>query len=247
MNIQPILEGNYFHIYNRGVNGEDLFKKETDYYYFLDRYEFYCGKILDTLAYCLMKNHFHLVAYVNENVEEPRRDGNGMFRLNASKQLGHLFNCYAQTINAANDRTGPLFESPFERKMIDNNDYLKTMIHYCHENPVHHGFRKDAKEWEFSSYRSVFGGEAMLVSIDHLLRIFGSRGQFEESYRNYKSAPTASKGPVGGGFEEFVRSGFEKFDRGGFEEPVRSGFEESIVYHPFFNSADGFLGRRPGN
>ena len=120
MDIQPITEGQYFHIYNRGVNGENLFKEKRNYYYFLEQYKFYCSDILETIAYCLLKNHFHLLVYVKENVEVPRRDGKGMFRLNASKQLGHLFNSYAQSINKAHNRTGPLFESPFERKLVDD-------------------------------------------------------------------------------------------------------------------------------
>jgi putative transposase len=92
MNIQPIIEGQYFHIYNRGVNGETLFKEKRNYYHFLQQYKLYCSDVMDTLAYCLLKNHFHLLVYIKENVEVPRKDGQGMFKMNASKQLGHFFN-----------------------------------------------------------------------------------------------------------------------------------------------------------
>lgn len=34
MDIQTLEEGKYFHIYNRGVNGEDIFKEQRNYYYF---------------------------------------------------------------------------------------------------------------------------------------------------------------------------------------------------------------------
>lgn len=95
MYIQPIIEGEYFHIYNRGVNSENLFKEKRNYYFFLEQYKFYCSDALETLAYCLLKNHFHLLVRIKENAAVPRRDGKeGMFRLNASKQLGHLFNSY---------------------------------------------------------------------------------------------------------------------------------------------------------
>ena len=151
MYIQPITEGQYFHIYNRGVNSEDLFKEKRNYYFFLEQYKFYCGDVLETLAYALLKNHFHLLVRIKENVEVPRKDGKGMFRMNASKQLGHLFNSYAQSINKAHQRTGPLFESPFERKLVDNESYIMSMICYCHRNPVHHRFVDDLRSWEFSS------------------------------------------------------------------------------------------------
>ena len=59
MNLQPITEGNYFHIYNRGVNGENIFKEEKNYYFFLAQYKKYCAPVFETLAYALLKNHFH--------------------------------------------------------------------------------------------------------------------------------------------------------------------------------------------
>ena len=80
MEIQPLIEGQYFHIYNRGVNSENLFKDERNYHYFLQQYKFYCTDVLETLAYCLLKNHFHLFVYIKQNVEVPRRDGEGMFK-----------------------------------------------------------------------------------------------------------------------------------------------------------------------
>lgn len=150
MNIQPVTEGQYFHIYNRGVNGENIFKEKGNYYLFLERYRFYCSDILQTLAYCLLKNHFHLLVYVKENVEVPRRDGKDrLFKLNASKQLGHLFNSYAQSVNKMYNRTGPLFESPFERKLVDDEQYIMSMIWYCHRNPLHHGFVDDLRDGSF--------------------------------------------------------------------------------------------------
>jgi putative transposase len=185
MNIQPIIEGQYFHIYNRGVNGEDIFKEERNYYYFLQQYKLYCSDVQKTLAYCLLKNHFHLLVYIKENVEVPRKDGRGMFKMNASKQLGHFFNSYAQSINKAYKRTGPLFESPFERRLVDDESYLVSMIFYCHRNAVHHGFVKDLREWKFSSYHSILSGDSSLVAADEVIKRFGSISRFEESHKNF--------------------------------------------------------------
>ena len=185
MYIQSLIEGEYFHIYNRGVNGEDLFKEKKNYYYFLEQYKYYCAEILETLAYCLLKNHFHLTVRVKENMEVPRHDGKGMFRLNASKQLGHLFNSYAQSINPAYRRTGPLFESPFERKLIEDDSHLVSAIHYCHWNPVHHGFVADPRDWEFSSYRAISANDNTIIAVDKPLSYFGNIDCFQESHRTY--------------------------------------------------------------
>lgn len=182
MDIQPIIEGQYFHIYNRGVNGEDLFKEERNYHYFLQQYKLYCSDVLETLAYCLLKNHFHLLVYVKENVEVPRRDGQAMFKMNASKQLGHFFNSYAQSINKAHQRTGPLFESPFERKLVDNEAWLKSMIYYCHRNAQHHDFVRDFREWKFSSYNAIIRNDNTLVAAEKVIQQFGDVAAFEKAH-----------------------------------------------------------------
>lgn len=183
MYIQPIIEGQYFHIYNRGVNSENLFKEKRNYYFFLEQYKFYCVDILETLAYCLLKNHFHLLVYVKENVEVSRKDGNGMFKLNASKQLGHFFNSYAQSINKAYQRTGPLFESPFERKLVDDESYIMSMIYYCHRNPLHHGFVDDLSDWEFSSYHPILKKDNSLVAAEKVINRFGNVSNFEKAHK----------------------------------------------------------------
>ncbi len=184
MNIQSIIEGQYFHIYNRGVNGENLFREEKNYYYFLEQYRYYCADILETLAYCLLKNHFHLLVRVKKNIEIPRTDGKeGTYRLNASKQLGHFFNSYAQSVNKTYNRTGPLFESPFERKLVDDETYLVSMIYYCHRNPVHHGFVSDLREWKFSSYHPIMENDNSIVTASEVIKRFGNISHFEETHK----------------------------------------------------------------
>lgn len=182
MNIQPLIEENYFHLYNRGVNSEDIFKEHRNYYYFLEQYQYYCADVFDTFAYALLKNHFHLFVYVNENVIVPRYDGKGNIRLNASKQLSHFFNSYTQSINKAYKRTGPLFESPFERKLVDDNSYFTDMIFYCHYNPQLHGFVKDFKDWEFTSYAHILSNNEMICSSQKVLGWFGNQEMFEKAH-----------------------------------------------------------------
>jgi putative transposase len=200
MYIQPLIEGAYFHIYNRGVNGENLFKEERNYYYFLQQYIQYCSDVFETFSYALLKNHFHLLVYVKENVEIPKHNKQGMMKLNASKQLSHFFNSYAQSINKAYHRTGPLFESPFERKLIGNENYLTSMIYYCHYNAQLHDFVKDFKSWEFSSYQSVLKNNNSFLSSRKVLDWFGGVSAFEKAHINrYDTAETGKWG-----IEDFI-------------------------------------------
>jgi hypothetical protein len=54
----PLEPGHYYHIYNRGNNGENLFVEDENYRFFLDKYAKYCYPVFDTFSYCLLKNHF---------------------------------------------------------------------------------------------------------------------------------------------------------------------------------------------
>ena len=65
----PLLYDTYYHIYNRGVNGENLFVEERNYDLFLKLYEKHLAPVTDLFAYCLLKNHFHLSLRVKSEEE----------------------------------------------------------------------------------------------------------------------------------------------------------------------------------
>ena len=183
MEIETLTEGNYFHIYNRGVNGENLFKEEKNYFYFIQQYKKYCSDIFETYAYALLKNHFHLLVFVKENVSVFRSDGKGVIQLNASKQLSHFFNSYAQAINKSYNRTGSLFESPFERKLVINDEYISSLIYYCHYNAQLHGMVSDFKDWPYSSYHPILENNNNIVAVDRVLEWFGGRQPFIDQHQ----------------------------------------------------------------
>ena len=105
--------GYYYHIYNRGNNGQNLFRDKINYNFFLQRYGQYCYPVLDTYAYCLMNNHFHLLVRVRRpkeiktciaNRNSDRNLGDKLIRKEwspklVSQQLGHVFNSYTQAFN----------------------------------------------------------------------------------------------------------------------------------------------------
>ncbi len=59
-------EGNFYHIYNRTVDRKPMFKNDGNYEFFLRKYDHYLSPVLDTYAYCLLGNHFHLLVRVAE-------------------------------------------------------------------------------------------------------------------------------------------------------------------------------------
>lgn len=56
----PLLYDTYYHIYNRGVNGENIFFEERNYDLFLRLYEKHLLPVTDLFAYCMLRNHFHV-------------------------------------------------------------------------------------------------------------------------------------------------------------------------------------------
>ena len=63
--LQKLLPEHTFHIYNRGINGQLVFFQEKNYPFFLKKYASYTKDYLDTYAYCLLPNHFHILANVH--------------------------------------------------------------------------------------------------------------------------------------------------------------------------------------
>jgi putative transposase len=93
----PLQLGSYYHIYNRGNNRENLFREERNYHHFLKLYARYIPPIADTYAYCLLKNHFHVLVRLKTAAEQSRNAK----VLSPSQQLGNLFNAYSKAINKA--------------------------------------------------------------------------------------------------------------------------------------------------
>jgi len=108
----PLLFDQYYHIFNRGNNRENIFIEERNYRYFLELYAHHINSIADTYAYCLLHNHFHLLVRIKSKAEiHAYRDLEAQKVSSPSLQFGNLFNAYTKAINQAYQRTGSLFQS----------------------------------------------------------------------------------------------------------------------------------------
>jgi putative transposase len=63
---EPLDFGRSYHIYNKGINGQEIFLYSNHYERFLRLYEKHIDSIADTFAWCLMKNHFHFLVKIKE-------------------------------------------------------------------------------------------------------------------------------------------------------------------------------------
>ncbi len=180
---QPILHGNYYHIYNRGNNGIDVFLDNDSYYYFLRLYAKYVEPVAETFAWCLLKNHFHLLVRIkNKNeIDESQLTYNTTEKpkvIDPSRQFSHLLNAYTQAINKRHNRTGSLFETTFERKLVTNEKYLQQLIFYIHNNPVHHGFVKQMSLYPWSSYDTVTSDKPTKLMRAEVIELFSDLENF---------------------------------------------------------------------
>lgn len=134
---------------------------------------FLACNVAETYAYCLLKNHFHLLIRTRseEEILKPKKkeifakgDAQSEDFLKESEKksvswhlsnsFASLFKSYAQAINIAHKRTGRLFEEPFRRVLVDNDAYFTELIYYIRHNSQKHGFVKDFRDYPHSSYHS---------------------------------------------------------------------------------------------
>jgi REP element-mobilizing transposase RayT len=186
-NIPPLAFGNFYHIYNRGNNRENVFIQERNYIYFMELWWKHTFQIAETYAYCLLRNHFHAVVYIR-NQEDLTRDLTGFQNLSGlkadfkikepSQYFSNLFNAYTRGVNLATQRTGALFERPFERILVTNEAYFLRLVVYVHQNPQKHKFVEDFRDWNYSSYHELIANLPTRLQRDKLLELFGSKPDF---------------------------------------------------------------------
>jgi putative transposase len=166
--------GQYYHIYNRGNNKENIFIEDKNYKYFLEKMKKYLLPIADVYAYCLLKNHFHVVLRIKDKDELPEK-----LKEKVHLPFSNLFNSYAKSINTSYNRSGSLFQEHLQRNRIENEEYLKQLIVYVHLNPVKHKFSKSFETYLHSSYRSFISNKETSIDRDFILGLFGGLENFK--------------------------------------------------------------------
>ena len=99
--ITPIIGGSYYHIYNRGINRQNIFFNDNNYRYFLKLMDQFITPYVSVLAYALMQNHFHLVIKVNSFLKTDSIEitNDGEIGRIVSNQFRKLFIAYSMALN----------------------------------------------------------------------------------------------------------------------------------------------------
>jgi len=223
LRIDPFITGEYYHLYNRGVDKRIIFKSKNDYERFLmllfvsnsnsqsfrlDNLINQQRKTFDEIlvldkgeplvsigAWCLMANHFHLL--VRQEI-----DG-GITKFMRKLGVG-----YSMYFNIKYQRAGALFGGLFKSKLIGTDDnYMRQLFGYIHINPLEIAFpewkdkinqspadmKKFIESYRYSSYPDYIGANRVEKSIIN-------PGNFPDYFQGNKS------------FREFVENYFISAD-----------------------------------
>jgi len=144
-------EGEYYHVYNRGVDKRSIFQDEDDFKRFLKVTQKLLGEGLlgdshrrplqvQLFAYCLNPNHFHL-----------------LFKLvgvgDLTKFMHSLGTSYTMYFNKKNGRSGRLFANTFKAVHVDSEAQLIWLLTYINFNAEIHGVIARAQDYVWCSCR----------------------------------------------------------------------------------------------
>jgi len=177
--------GNFYHIYNRGVDKRDVFLSQDDYVRFMKSMEEFNttepvggifaasfhpphrkrgSRLVDIICYCLNPNHFHLI------LEQLISGGISEF----TRRLGG----YTKYFNSKYKRSGVLFQGPAQYSHIDSNEYLLYVSAYVNLNFKVHRLRHSMSKSSWDEY--VGKEKAAFCKKDIILDQFKSAREYEE-------------------------------------------------------------------
>src|SRR5690606_21413557 len=123
----------------------------------------------------LLKNHFHLLIQVKDDIEIDNKK--------LHQPFSNLFNAYTKAINKKYGREGSLFKKNFRRELIKDEKQLINTILYIHLNPVKHGFTEDFKSYDNSSFQAIISEKATQLKREYVISLFENKENFIASHQ----------------------------------------------------------------
>ena len=159
-NVMEFVDGNLYHIYNRGNNRTRLFFNHENYTCFLNKVREYMVPVCDIINYSLMPNHFHFLIHANSITETVVKRALASSNV-LSEAIRNLLSSYAKILNHQQDKTGNLFQQNTNAKCLTSENakksYSNTCFHYIHQNAWKAGLVPRMEEWEYCSFLDYMG------------------------------------------------------------------------------------------
>ena len=139
--------GALYHVSAKGQGGGRLFHDAEDAERFLTILSRVCCRFdWAVMAFCLLPDRFELVV-------ETRR-------ANLSVGMRRLSGLFGQTFNRRHSRHGPVFQGRFKAVLVDRQLYLADVCREVLRAPVEAGLAAQARDWRWSSCRTMLKGKA---------------------------------------------------------------------------------------
>ena len=91
-----------------------------------------------------------------------------------SRSIGYMQFRFGQDYNRRHRSAGPLWQSRFKSKLVEDQRYLVQLVAYIHLNPVSAGIVKDPAEHGLSGHRELLAKDGdPLVAPEQTLMLFG--------------------------------------------------------------------------
>ena len=172
MRLIRIAPGEHYHIFNRAVNKQVIFHEIGDYARFLFLILYFQSPInfpqigrlvkqfvkssafdimnedeiikkrrVELVAFCIMPNHFHLI------IKESDEGG-------ITSYMQRVLTSYSKYYNTKYEKSGHVFQGPYQAVHISNNRQLLHLSAYIHRNPreISKWFNKE-DQYQWSSYQ----------------------------------------------------------------------------------------------
>jgi REP element-mobilizing transposase RayT len=152
------------HVFARGVRKHAIYLDDVDRHSYL----VLLGQVVvrqgwRCLAYCLMKNHVHLL------VETPQP--------NLAAGMHRLHGLHAQAFNKRHGHSGHVFQGRYGAVNVLWTSQLLAVARYIALNPVEAGLCEEPVAWPWGSHAAVVGGTApRWLDVARLLDYFGADG-----------------------------------------------------------------------
>ena len=146
----------------RGNNKRDIYEDDRDRAMFCVTVNRIAAKYDWTvIAYCLMRNHYHLIIRVGEKGLSA-----GMCELNTA---------YATQFNVWHGRINHLFGRRFWNRRLRSEGALFNAVRYVIRNPVMDGGKRPLESYRWTSYAATIGlaFADMKLARDELLKHYG--------------------------------------------------------------------------
>jgi putative transposase len=190
--LKPHIENSWYHLYNRGINRQQIFLEDRDYLYLINLLKTYLSpdllinpntglsneknisNMISLSCFCLMPNHFHFLVKQTET--------NGITKLTQ-----RVFTAYFSYMNLKYNKTGPLFDGKLKGVLVDSEEYLLHLSRYIHRNPLQLIQNAPLSTYPYSSYSYYIGHRhASWVQAKTLLDIFYlPTTQSQQTYKEF--------------------------------------------------------------